>query len=62
MDPRFQRALAVRRLTLEHPLHMLCAGNIGWVLMSSAPITALSPAPINGPVNHLRHLVVSREY
>jgi hypothetical protein len=62
MDPRLQQVLAVRRLTLEHVLRRLCPANIGWVLMSAAPITALSPAPINGPVDHLRHVVASREH
>ena len=41
---------------------LLCLAGTGWVLTSAALITALSPAPINGPMDFLRHVVASREH
>jgi uncharacterized membrane protein len=41
---------------------LLCLAGTGWVLTSAALITALSPAPINSPMDFLRHVVASREH
>lgn len=40
---------------------LLALAGTGWVLTSAALITALSPVPINSPVDFLRHVVASRE-
>src|SRR6056297_2474649 len=39
---------------------LLALAGTGWVLTSAALITALSPEPINSPVDFLRHVVASR--
>jgi len=41
---------------------LLALAGTGWVLTSAALITALSPEPINSPVDFLRHVVASREH
>jgi uncharacterized membrane protein len=41
---------------------LLCLAGTGWVLTSAALITALSPAPIDSPMDFLRHVVASREH
>jgi len=41
---------------------LLCLAGTGWVLTSAALITALSPEPINSPLDFLRHVVASREH
>lgn len=41
---------------------LLALAGTGWVLTSAALITALSPEPINSPLDFLRHVVASREH
>ena len=41
---------------------LLGLAGTGWVLTSAALITALSPEPINSPLDFLRHVVASREH
>ncbi|NGX15996.1 DUF2189 domain-containing protein [Wenzhouxiangella sp. XN24] len=41
---------------------LLALAGTGWVMTSAALITALSPEPINSPVDFLRHVVASREH
>jgi uncharacterized membrane protein len=41
---------------------LLALAGTGWVLTSAALITALSPEPINSPMDFLRHVVASREH
>ncbi|MGD9388098.1 MAG: DUF2189 domain-containing protein [Gammaproteobacteria bacterium] len=54
-----------------HPRHdwrlvvfgcLLCLAGTGWVLTSAALITALSPEPVNSPIDFLRHVVASRDH
>lgn len=41
---------------------LLALAGTGWVLTSAALITALSPEPINSPMDFLRHVAASREH
>ena len=56
------------RGTLRHDWRLVIFGCLlalagtGWVLTSAALITALSPEPINSPMDFLRHVVASREH
>lgn len=38
---------------------LLALAGTGWVLTSAALITGFAPAPINGPVDFLRHVVIN---
>ncbi|EXI77955.1 MAG: putative integral membrane protein [Candidatus Accumulibacter appositus] len=40
---------------------LLALAGTGWVVTSAALITLLAPAPINAPLDFLRHVVLSRE-
>ncbi|MEP6970479.1 MAG: DUF2189 domain-containing protein, partial [Betaproteobacteria bacterium] len=40
---------------------LLALAGTGWVLTSAALITLMAPAPVNAPIDFLRHVVLARD-